>query len=256
MMYHLISCKHWRVIQDTIKRSNEKGIQDPILYRMLIPYRHVSYHTTAHSSSNGQLEDGVEATNVDALINVCRAADCNCAVGMNGYNGERVGLDLELALDIPVSNIDTISRLIGMGKTGFIFTLIILKLAAAMALIDELPVCQVNGTDNHISAKSNLYRGDSESGVVSCAKAKSSGLKDGIDFVIRWRVGAAVKVLGAEAVSNGEMNAFTDCTGLGILDGGGLGVNAVTDDMARTEVATEPFPINNQADVLGILTGQ
>eukprot|EP00957_Ditylum_brightwellii_P147693 11246919-Ditylum_brightwellii.AAC.3 len=83
-------------------RLNQKGIQDPVLYEMLIPYRHVSYHTTAHSSSNGQLEDGVEATNVDALIDVGGAADCNCAIRMNGYNGERAGLDLELALDIPV----------------------------------------------------------------------------------------------------------------------------------------------------------
>eukprot|EP00957_Ditylum_brightwellii_P015894 1197018-Ditylum_brightwellii.AAC.1 len=80
--------------------------------------------------------------NVDALNDVGGAAGCNCAVGMNGYNGERAGLDLELALDIPVGNIDTVSGIIGMGKTGFIFTLIILKLAAAAVLIDELPVCQ------------------------------------------------------------------------------------------------------------------
>eukprot|EP00957_Ditylum_brightwellii_P091733 6984693-Ditylum_brightwellii.AAC.1 len=182
----------------------------------------------AHFSSNGQLEDGVEATNVDALIDVDRAVDCNCAVGMNGYDGERADVDLELALDIPVGNIDTVSGLIGMGKMGFIFMLIILKLAAAVALIDELPVCQVSGTDNHISAKSNLCRGGSESDVVSCAKVKSSGLEDGIDLVIRRRVGAAVKVLGAEAVSNGEVNVFTDCIGLGIFDGSGLGVDTVT----------------------------
>eukprot|EP00957_Ditylum_brightwellii_P184630 14061729-Ditylum_brightwellii.AAC.1 len=71
-------------------------------------------------------------------------------------------------------------------------------------------------------------RGGSEIGVVSCAKAKSSGLEDGIDLVIRRRVGADVKVLGAEAVSNGEVNAFTNCIGLGIFYGGGLGVDAVT----------------------------
>eukprot|EP00957_Ditylum_brightwellii_P106319 8111203-Ditylum_brightwellii.AAC.1 len=59
-----------------------------------------------------------------------------------------------------------------------------------------------------------------------------------------------------EAVSNGEVNAFIDCIGLGILGSGGLGVDAVTNDMARTGVVTEPFPVNNQADVLGTLTGQ
>eukprot|EP00957_Ditylum_brightwellii_P136009 10372288-Ditylum_brightwellii.AAC.1 len=122
-----------------------------------------------------------------------------------------------------------VSGLIGMWKTGVFFMLIILELAAAVAvLIDELSVCQVSGADNHISAKSNLCRGDSESGMVSYMKSKSSGLEDDVDFVIRWRVGLSVKVLSMEAVSNGEMNAFTDCIGLGILDGGGLGVNAVT----------------------------
>eukprot|EP00957_Ditylum_brightwellii_P058299 4420063-Ditylum_brightwellii.AAC.1 len=69
---------------------------------MPILYWHVSYHTTASSSSNGQLEDGVEATNVDVLIDVGRVVDCNCAIRTNGYDGERASLDLELALDIPV----------------------------------------------------------------------------------------------------------------------------------------------------------
>eukprot|EP00957_Ditylum_brightwellii_P206253 15347563-Ditylum_brightwellii.AAC.1 len=175
---------------------------------------------------------------------------------MNGYDDERAGFDLELALDIPISNVDMVSRLIGMGKIGFICMLIILELAAAVVLIDKFPVCQVSGTDNHISVKCNLYRGGSENGMVSCTKAKSSGLEDSIDFVIRWRVGVAFKVLGTDVVINGEGNVYADCIGLRILYGGGLGVNAINDDMARAGVSTEPFPVNNQADVLRTLTGQ
>eukprot|EP00957_Ditylum_brightwellii_P002935 224134-Ditylum_brightwellii.AAC.1 len=81
----------------------------------------MSYHTVAHSSSNGQLEDGVEATNVDVLIDIAVAADCNCAIEMNGFDGERADFDLELVHDISVSKINAVSRLIGMRGVGIYF---------------------------------------------------------------------------------------------------------------------------------------
>ena len=130
----------------------------------------------ALSSPNGKLEDRVNATEVKALNDGSRALDGNCTIGMHGDDFKRASLGRKLTLDVGVGDIDKLANLVLVRDARFVFAVVVLELAAVAALVDESPVGNVGGGDDHVSAKSNLCRCCTEGGMVGGAEGEGCAL--------------------------------------------------------------------------------
>eukprot|EP00957_Ditylum_brightwellii_P157031 11951093-Ditylum_brightwellii.AAC.1 len=146
---------------------------------------------------------------------------------MDGYDHEGAGLGRKLLLDVSISDIDKLAGLVLVCDARFVFAVIVLELAAAAALINESPIGDVGGRDDHVSAKSNLCWCGTEGGMIGGTEGKGCALQNSVDFIRSGWGSATVQVVGAEVFSNDEVDALADGVCGGVLDGGGPGSDAI-----------------------------
>eukprot|EP00957_Ditylum_brightwellii_P157216 11965421-Ditylum_brightwellii.AAC.1 len=119
------------------------------------------------------------------------------------------------------------------------FAFVVLELAAVV-FIDELPVGNICGRDNHVSAEGNLCRCGTQCCMIGGAEGKGCALQHSI-YVIGSRWGStAVQVIGTEVLSDDKVDVLADGICSGVYDGGEPSSDAIGSEELKINLHDVP----------------
>ena len=106
--------------------------------------------------------------------------DGYCAIGVNLDDAKGTFLWVEFTSDVVGRDVDGVADGIIVGLAACVFAEVVAEGVLAAALIDDSPISQVGGVDDHVTAKGYLSRCSHEGSVVGAPESPCDGLEDAV----------------------------------------------------------------------------